>query len=127
LHKALPVPAGAVMHDWWLSLIASAFGHRVYLDAPLVDYRQHDSNTIGARSYKKTGVSGEFAAKLLMTRQSPDKQQAFAEIAGQADAFMQRHGDEISASQRFVCRRIMALPRSSLWWQRILFRVLRLL
>lgn len=127
IEKALPIPAAAVMHDWWLSLIASAFGKRVYLDAPLVDYRQHDSNTIGARLYTRPALSRDFVRELLKTHQAPDRQQAFAQIAGQAEAFLRRHGDDVSGLQRFVCRRIIALPHASLWWQRLMFRLLRLL
>jgi len=127
LRRALPIPAAAVMHDWWLSLIASAFGRRVYLDETLVDYRQHDSNTIGARSYTKSALSREFIRELFKTRQSPDTQKAFEDIAAQADAFFRCHGHEMSAAQRFIGRRIIALPRASLWWQRLLFRLLRLL
>ncbi|MEX0740020.1 MAG: glycosyltransferase family 2 protein [Pseudohongiella sp.] len=127
IEKALPVPAAAVMHDWWLSLIASAFGRRVYLDQALADYRQHDSNTIGAKAYTSPVLTHEFISKLMMTTQSAETQKAFAEIAAQADAFVRRHGNEISALQRFVCRRIIALPNAGLWWQRGLFRLLRLL
>ncbi|MBC52227.1 MAG: hypothetical protein CMQ34_00160 [Gammaproteobacteria bacterium] len=127
IRKALPVPAGAVMHDWWLSLIASAFGHRVYLDEALVDYRQHDRNTIGARAHTKSVLSGQALRELLSNRRLPDRQQAFMEIATQAAEFSARHGDELSSAQRFVCRRIMALPKAGLWWQRVMFRVLRLL
>lgn len=127
LRRALPVPAAAVMHDWWLSLVASAFGRRVYLDRPLVDYRQHDSNTIGARSHTRAALSRDLARELLKTRQSAENQQAFADIAAQTTAFIQRHGNELSATQRFVCRRIIALPHAGLWRQRLLFRALRLL
>lgn len=127
LDRALPVPVGAVMHDWWLSLIASAFGRRVYLDKALVDYRQHGSNTIGARSHTSSVLSGRVLRELMRTRQSPDRQQAFAEIAAQAAAFSARHGSELSPARRFVCRRVVALPDAGLWWQRLMFRLLRLL
>ena len=48
LQQALPLPAGAVMHDWWLSLIAGS-GARHYLPQPLMLYRQHGRNQLGAR------------------------------------------------------------------------------
>lgn len=34
-------------HDQWVTLLASAFGRKIYIDAPLVDYRQHGNNTFG--------------------------------------------------------------------------------
>ena len=48
LQQALPLPAGAVMHDWWLALIAGS-GARHYLPQPLMLYRQHGRNQLGAR------------------------------------------------------------------------------
>ena len=40
-----------IMHDWWLSLIASAFGFIGHVDEATSSYRQHDSNAIGASKY----------------------------------------------------------------------------
>lgn len=37
-----------VMHDWILMLIASAYGIVKYVDMPLMLYRQHNNNTLGA-------------------------------------------------------------------------------
>jgi len=45
----VPIPAEAVMHDWWTALVAAAFGRIVYHPAALVNYRQHGSNVRGAR------------------------------------------------------------------------------
>lgn len=44
---ALPIPAEARMHDMWVALLAYAAGQVVYLDQPLMDYRQHDKNAVG--------------------------------------------------------------------------------
>ncbi|MBN4076889.1 glycosyltransferase family 2 protein [Mariprofundus ferrooxydans] len=49
LEFALPMPADALMHDWWLALCAAVFGHIGYIDQPLVKYRQHDRNEVGAK------------------------------------------------------------------------------
>jgi rhamnosyltransferase len=49
LISALPIPKDAIMHDWWLALVASCEGSLKFIDEPLVRYRQHGANTIGAR------------------------------------------------------------------------------
>ena len=41
-------PDQMLMHDWYLALAAAAFGHIIFLDEPLLDYRQHASNVKGA-------------------------------------------------------------------------------
>ena len=48
---ATPVPEGALMHDWWLGLVASAFGQISIEEVSLVDYRQHAGNTLGAKGF----------------------------------------------------------------------------
>ena len=37
------------MHDWWCSLIASAFGRIGFIDNQTICYRQHENNTLGAQ------------------------------------------------------------------------------
>lgn len=49
LRAALPLPEEAIMHDWWCALIAMLTGQCDYVDRALVDYRQHDTNQLGAR------------------------------------------------------------------------------
>ncbi len=44
---ALEIPAEATLHDWWLALVASAFGKICIIESPLMRYRQHATNTIG--------------------------------------------------------------------------------
>jgi glycosyltransferase involved in cell wall biosynthesis len=42
------LPAACVMHDWWCYLTIAAFGVVVYDDQPMVKYRLHGSNEVGA-------------------------------------------------------------------------------
>lgn len=48
---ALPIPDQAVMHDWWLALVASAFGKIGHVDQATMLYRQHNTNEIGAKEW----------------------------------------------------------------------------
>lgn len=42
-----------IMHDWWLFLIASAFGVIEVVNTPTILYRQHENNQLGATDPSK--------------------------------------------------------------------------
>ncbi|HFH9945686.1 TPA: glycosyltransferase family 2 protein [Streptococcus suis] len=42
-----------IMHDWYLALLASAFGQLVFIDKTGELYRQHADNVLGARTLSK--------------------------------------------------------------------------
>lgn len=46
--QALPVPKEAMMHDWWIALVAAALGKLRYLPEVTVHYRQHGGNASGS-------------------------------------------------------------------------------
>lgn len=47
------IPEYALMHDWWLALVAAGQGRIIYIEKTLGAYRQHSENTIGAFDRKK--------------------------------------------------------------------------
>lgn len=47
------------MHDWWIALIAAAFGEIRFVNKPTILYRQHQNNVVGAR--KKNMVNYIFS------------------------------------------------------------------
>ena len=51
LDIALPFPPNCLVHDWWLAVAAASerAGGLCLIDEPLIFYRQHASNVIGAR------------------------------------------------------------------------------
>ena len=53
LDAALPFPERAVLHDWWLALVAAGLGAVAYEPVPLVSYRQHGSNLVGAAGFRQ--------------------------------------------------------------------------
>jgi len=48
LKYVLPFPDNLLFHDWWLAICAYKYGEITYLDKPLVKYRQHNQNQVGA-------------------------------------------------------------------------------
>jgi hypothetical protein len=49
---SVPIPYEALMHDWWIALIAAAQGQILYLPEAILDYRQHGSNASGGAGSK---------------------------------------------------------------------------
>ena len=50
LNQALPFPPNIPMHDYWLAFIATFCNGIEYVNTPLVLYRQHGVNILGAHS-----------------------------------------------------------------------------
>ena len=51
-NKVIPYPKELLMHDWWVSLNATHFASIGYIKEPMIYYRQHDYNVMGANSSK---------------------------------------------------------------------------
>ncbi|WP_374347205.1 glycosyltransferase family 2 protein [Chitinimonas sp.] len=77
------IPPSAIMHDWWIALVASAFGQIHTIGTPTVLYRQHAGNTIGAQPLHLRRM-----ASLLRTMR-----QSVARKQGQAEQFHRQFAD----------------------------------
>jgi glycosyltransferase involved in cell wall biosynthesis len=121
IEKSLPIPAGAIMHDWWLSLVASAFGVRTYIDKPLIDYRQHASNAIGAKALVGKPLNRSRIKRWLDDRHST----IFGLNARQASAFLQRYRRDLSISHRCVLWAALGLHIPYPPIQRVIYHLLR--
>lgn len=121
LETGLPVPPQAIMHDWWLSMVASALGSRHYLDLPLIDYRQHTSNAIGAKARDEPVAFRSIIHRLFDDRHS----EIFRLNAQQASAFLAVYQDRLSFKQRITLRmaKVLAWPFPPV--QRLIYRLLR--
>ena len=75
----VPIPEQAYMHDWWCALIASLAGRIHYIEQPLVYYRQHNSNTLGARQFERR-TKREILRELVQ----PKTDQVLKRVARQA-------------------------------------------
>lgn len=98
LNRALPIPADAIMHDWWLALVAAAFGQIGFVGRSTMSYRQHGSNTVGAKGW--TFLLMVSRLKQLMSRTGAGDLLRPGVV--QAQAFLQRYGSGLSAEQMMV-------------------------
>jgi len=120
--KACPVSKQAIMHDWWLALVAAAFGEVIFLNQPLVHYRQHGSNTIGAKEHAQLPVTNMTLIQRVFTHKPNEH---LFEVARQAREFQQRFGAQLSARQRIGLRVAASMKVRSGIVQRLLYRVAR--
>lgn len=81
LRLALPIPKTAYMHDWWLVLVANYCGQVSLIPQPLIKYRQHQHNSIGANKVSKWQLITQFNQHLHKFKHS------FVKTSKQAQAF----------------------------------------
>lgn len=75
------VPAeNMLMHDWWFALVASAFGEIGFVKEPLIKYRQHDNNQLGAVNNKSVKGAFKIISKPLETKKRIASTYAHADI-----------------------------------------------
>jgi hypothetical protein len=120
--KALPIPESAIMHDWWLALVAAAFGKLVYLDIPLVRYRQHGSNTIGAKEFTKVSVVSMSLCRRILERKPNEH---LIEVSIQAAEFHRRYGSQLSGLKRLSLRLCIGMGIKIGIVQRLMYRLAR--
>jgi len=97
INKALknlagPIPNEAIMHDWWIALVAAAFGKIGHVGEQTILYRQHGNNDTGAKKWSikyiaKTFLRPKYIRERLLLKQK------------QAQAFLTRYKLILSQNQ----------------------------
>lgn len=90
LDIALPVPKEAIMHDWWLSIMASRHGRVIFIDKPTIGYRQHGGNEVGAKRFDTKYI----IKKLSEIHKGEMRQKTLASISKQAQAVLKMERDK---------------------------------
>lgn len=106
------LPPQAIMHDWWLALVAAAFGEIGYVARATMLYRQHGGNDTGAKRYgiaqvlhhMKRGVA-PMSASLLKTQR-------------QAGALLERHAAALAPAQRLLLETYAGLAHNNFFMRR---------
>lgn len=111
---ATPIPPGALMHDWWIALVASGLGEIGLLPQTTVRYRQHGRNALGANRFnlsyiirKAKGLWGNPGESVL--------QKNF----GQAAAFKVQYAGQLPPERRQQLERFIEMQTEGFFQRRI--------
>ena len=105
-----PMPEQAVAHDWWVALVAGAFGKIGHIAAPTILYRQHGRNTIGARSF----LPRHLFRRAVEAISGIDAQgREFQDSYGQARAFLEQFADRLTEDQRTLLADFASFAQSN--------------
>lgn len=105
--KALPISEQAVMHDWWLALVAASFGQIGIIPESTIIYRQHGQNDTGAKSWGLTK-----AMALLLNIILKNNNEVSTRIS-QATEFLKRFRSDLSPQQQRTISAFIDLPHRS--------------
>ncbi len=104
MQLATPIPPAARMHDMWLALVASAFGHIGYLPERTLFYRRHGNNVI--HTYPRTLDNMISEIKRIMQANWD-----------QAEAFYAHFNERLTPEHRIVLEAFIA-ARRQMWGRR---------
>lgn len=119
LKKALPIPKEAIMHDWWLALVASTFGKIIHSKKALIAYRQHSNNQLGAQ---------KFGSLKHLVHQKKKYKHSVKAVFAQAKAFHAKYASELPIETQDLLKDFLWLPHCSaisspfLLWKRRFYK-----
>ena len=124
LEKVCPIPDSVPHHDWWITLVAAAFGRVVALPKATVLYRRHSANLTGEYS-KVRGALRHWAQKVVgAPGRTGELRRWLATSARQAEIFLNRFEGELSVEAQVMLREYSEIPHLGLFKRKL--RVLRL-
>ncbi|AJY77606.1 hypothetical protein VN24_08445 [Paenibacillus beijingensis] len=94
-NHCLPIPVDAMMHDWWIALIAGVFGKIEGISESSILYRQHSKNHIGAKKYTNLSL-------LLKLASLKDRNQIFQRTIKQANALLKNYHKKLSSAHKQI-------------------------
>jgi hypothetical protein len=137
LKRCLPIPAGAVLVDWFLATRAWLLGAKLLFDSvPRMDYRQHPTNTARVRfPFSRDQVISDTALvrqhfQLLLAEPRlefvAERVAALSRVTAEVEQFHQQivlHPEQLDA----YVRALNALQPQALWWSCVAYPALGLM
>lgn len=123
----LTIPSGAIMHDWWLGLVASQFGKVGFVDEPTIKYRQHGENTIGAKEFKVNAFQHVLGLLMGLVSRDKDYLKHMQVNMDQAKCFLEIFAEELDDRNKAMLKDFSSLDDMTFWRRRLILYKYRLL
>lgn len=107
------MPQRAISHDWWLYMLASAFGKVIYDAEARILYRKHGANAVGVT------IGAIETWKVKITRFLEDGKLHL--IVNQAEEFRRIYGSLLGQEHRLVIDRLLGSRKP--FWRRLAYAV----
>ena len=109
IETALPIPKDAAYQDWWLALVATAFGELVLVPEPTIRYRRHGQSI--TKDPYAASLANAFRRVLKAPRTARQRLEFLIRQAGdQAAAFLDKYEARLNASDVAALRALAAIP-----------------
>lgn len=109
-NKIIAIPKNARVHDWWVALVAAAFGKIGYLEDSTILYRQHEDNVIGNQEY------GSYIKKRLASLRS--QREVIYSNMKQAEEFLEIYNMLLTKEQKSLIGRFANLNKRNWFYRR---------
>jgi len=113
---SLPISEEIIMHDWWIGLVASKFGKIDFVKNPLILYRQHANNSIGAQTFTLEHIVNKIFEKDIMSKNII-----------QAKAFLNQYRDRLDKDTIAILEEFTDIESKSFLQKRTIFLKYKLL
>ena len=101
------IPEEAALHDWWISLVASAFGDIVSLPARPILWRRHGANVSETTDLRRVLLSAVAGAPAMRRRVA----RLFEDGQPRARSFLERYRGELKPEERQAVGAFLGLLR----------------
>lgn len=99
------IPADCFMHDWWMALVACCVGKIGWVEEPLYLYRQHGTNSLGAKTQMEQYVS-------RISRKEQVREN-YRKMFRQAEQLQKQLEPKLTAEQKQCLQAFSSLPQKS--------------
>jgi glycosyltransferase involved in cell wall biosynthesis len=111
---SVPIPTQAIMHDWWIALVAAAFGKISYINQPTILYRQHGKNDTGAKHWSMKYIFKKFLTFL----KTSELQKSLERTRSQCQIFIERYISSLDKNKLEMLRVYAELDRFNFFQKR---------